>query len=285
MTPLLKVERSNFHKMLLETCLTVDDDGIPSIADVKNKTSIEISKKIVSKIGSAKTEKKASGQSLGLAFESACSEFLKKTFLKLENLRPGEWEIIHLRGRGSVAIADYEQYGHLKYLAQLAAANKELAATLGNDYAISPDIVICRKPVSDDFINSNEMIVDDTTALTAAIRLHNNHIPVLHASVSCKWTMRSDRAQNARSEALNLIRNRKGHAPHIAVVTAEPTPSRISSIALGTGDIDCVYHFALYELKQSLDDLANDEASNLFSIMVDGKRLKDISDLPLDLAI
>ncbi|MBN1975836.1 MAG: restriction endonuclease, partial [Anaerolineae bacterium] len=33
--------------------------------------------------------------------------------------------------------------------------------------------------------------------------------------MSCKWTIRSDRGQNPRTEVLNLIRNRKGHLPHI----------------------------------------------------------------------
>jgi len=33
---------------------------------------------------------------------------------------------------------------------------------------------------------------------------------ILHASISCKWTIRSDRSQNTRTEALNLIRNRRG---------------------------------------------------------------------------
>jgi hypothetical protein len=57
---------------------------------------------------------------------------------------------------------------------------------------------------------------------------------------SSKWTIRSDRSQNSRAEALNLIRNRKGHLPHIVVVTGEPLPSRLASITLGTGDIDWV---------------------------------------------
>ncbi|MCK9509582.1 MAG: NgoMIV family type II restriction endonuclease [Pigmentiphaga sp.] len=108
---------------------------------------------------------------------------------------------------------------------------------------------------------------------------------MLHASISCKWTIRSDRAQNARSEALNLVRNRKGHLPHVVVVTAEPTPSRLASIALGTGDIDCVYHFALYELQQTLERLNMHDASDMLAVMVNGRRLKDISDLPLDLAV
>ena len=69
------------------------------------------------------------------------------------------------------------------------------------------------------------------------------------------------------------------------VVTGEPTPSRISSLALGTGDIDCVYHFALDELSESVADLGNSEAQDMLAIMIEGKRLKDIADLPLDLAV
>ncbi|GAB4429770.1 MAG: hypothetical protein OHK0039_48420 [Bacteroidia bacterium] len=68
-------------------------------------------------------------------------------------------------------------------------------------------------------------------------------------------------------------------------MTSEPSPSRISSIALGTGDIDCVYHFALPELLESVREIDNDVALHLLEIMISGKRLKDISDLPLDLAI
>jgi hypothetical protein len=109
--------------------------------------------------------------------------------------------------------------------------------------------------------------------------------PLLHASISCKWTIRSDRAQNSRTEALNLVRNRKGHLPHVVVVTGEPLPSRLASIALGTGDIDCVYHFALMELKETIQELNFLDAQEMLNIMVDGKRLKDIADLPLDLAV
>ncbi len=109
--------------------------------------------------------------------------------------------------------------------------------------------------------------------------------PILHAVVSCKWTLRSDRAQNARSEALNLVRNRKGRLPHVVVVTGEPTPVRISSLALGTGDIDCVYHFALPELLAAVREKGGEDTKELLDMMIDGKRLKDIADLPLDLAV
>lgn len=68
-------------------------------------------------------------------------------------------------------------------------------------------------------------------------------------------------------------------------MTGEPLPSRLASLALGTGDLDCVYHFALPELIVGVQTLDIEESANLVKIMVDGKRLKDISDLPLDLAV
>jgi hypothetical protein len=168
---------------------------------------------------------------------------------------------------------------------QAARDNPELRIVLGRDYNIASDIIISRTPETDAFINAPGEIVDDRTALMAVLRASNGGSALLHACVSCKWTMRSDRAQNARSEALNLIRNRKGHLPHIVVVTGEPLPTRLASLALGTGDLDCVYHFALPELISAVKSLGQSEADDLVALMVEGKRLKDISDLPLDLAI
>ena len=160
-----------------------------------------------------------------------------------------------------------------------------MAAALGNDYAIAPDVVVTRNPEPDERINAVETIVDGQVSRLTSLRAVNNSLPLLHASISCKWTIRSDRVQNARSEALNLIRNRKGRLPHIVVVTGEPLPSRLSSIALGTGDIDCVYHFALPELCDTVKDLEHGDSLDLLQIMISGKRLRDISDLPLDLAV
>jgi hypothetical protein len=82
------------------------------------------------------------------------------------------------------------------------------------------------------------------------------------------------------------MRNRKGHTPHIVAVTSEPLPSRLASIALGTGDIDCVYHAALYELQAaSRESSIYADAAELLNDMIIGRRLRDISDLPFDLAV
>lgn len=82
-----------------------------------------------------------------------------------------------------------------------------------------------------------------------------------------------------------MIRIRKGHLPHIVVVTAAPMPGRLASLALGTGDIDCMYHFALYELIRAVQEVGSEDAVEMLETLVQGKRLKDISDLPLDLVV
>lgn len=163
------------------------------------------------------------------------------------------------------------------------SADPTLAAVLGNSYDISPDVVLLRSPESDDFFNAGVQRVDESVARRSPLRLLNNSNDIIGGIISCKWTLRSDRAQNARSEALNIIRNRKGRTPHIVVVTGEPTPSRLASLALGTGDIDMVYHFALPELEKSVGISGNDEAASMLGILLEGNRLRDISDLVIDI--
>ncbi len=228
---------------------------------------------------------KISGQTLGKQFEMLTMEFLQATFPNLQNLYPGKWSILQLGNNNKLKTSDFEQYEHLAYLSALTAENAQLAAALGNDYLVAPDVVVYRELFEDDEINQNQCIVDNDVSKMADIRKVNGGKPLLHASVSAKYTMRSDRAQNSRTEALNLIRNRKGHLPHIVVVTAEPMPNRLASLALGTGDIDCVYHFALYELIRAVKEVGSEDAIELLDTLVSGKRLKDISDLPLDLAV
>ena len=275
----LATARRRFHDACLAGPIT-ETRGVPSIADVASGASRDIATALVAKIGASRSEiSKPAGQSAGAMFESVCQRFLSDCFGRMSHLRPGKFMVE--KGK---AISLYAQFAHLDELRLLAEANRELKTLLGTDYLIKPDIVVVRDPETDDVINSCGILVDNTVARKSALRTQNGALPVLHASVSCKLTIRSDRVQNTRSEALNLIRNRKGRLPHIAAVTAEPMPSRIAAIALGTGDIDCVYHFALPELVEVLREQKR-ETLELVETMIDGQRLRDIADLPLDLVI
>ena len=204
----------------------------------------------------------------------------------MATLRPRNWTVRNVGGsRGEYHLAHFEPYTHLDDLANAIKQDRTLESVLGNSYSVSPDVVVTRAPEPDDAINRDDLLVDSGAGNMSIIRRANSDRDIVHAVVSCKWTLRSDRAQNARSEALSVIRNRKGRTPHVVVVTGEPTPSRLASLALGTGDLDMVYHFALPELMEAVEALGNDEASAMLHTLVSGKRLRDIADLPLDLAV
>lgn len=276
--------RREYHEELLASILTVDVKGVPSNADSASKLSVRIATGITD-ILKTNVADKVVGQTSGSKFEEINMHFLEKIFPHLNKIRPGDWGIQRLGNRNKIGISDFEQYTHLSDLNKLSKNNPVLAAALGNDYMVMPDVIISRLPLSDQDLNETEYLVDDENGLQTMLRASNGGKPILHASVSSKWTIRSDRSQNSRTEALNLIRNRKGHLPHIVVVTAEPLPSRIASIALGTGDIDCIYHFALYELMKVVEEIGSEDSIEMLKIMIEGKRLKDISDLPFDLSI
>ncbi len=285
---LILEERKAYHTELIKKgVLSISADGVASNADSSNQPSKEIARLIAKKLG-AKIGPKVKGQTAGTLFEQITMQFISSTFPKMQHLRPGNWTVLSLGNQNSVKTSDFAQYEHLAYLSRLVEQNKRLSTMLGNDYMVAPDVVIYRDLYEDAEINQGQQYINDDICKMASLRKKNGGKPILHASISAKWTMRSDRAQNSRTEALNLIRNRKGHLPHIIVVTGEPLPSRLASLALGTGDLDCVYHFALYELLDAVREYSKNGREDILETLenlVEGNRLKDISDLPLDLSV
>lgn len=280
--------RKAYHRSLIENrVLSITADGVASNADSSNAPSKEIARLVAERIG-ANVGPKLQGQTAGTLFEQITMQFISGTFPHLQHLRPGDWTVLNLGNQNAIKTWDFSQYEHLAYLSQLMNDNRQLSTMLGNDYMVAPDVVVYRALYEDEQINQGRAYINEDICKMADLRKANGGKPILHASVSAKWTMRSDRAQNSRTEALNLIRNRKGHLPHIVVVTGEPLPSRLASLALGTGDLDCVYHFALYELLDAVREYGANGREDIIETLenlVDGKRLKDISDLPLDLSV
>ena len=283
---IITANRELFHqKLVLQGIVSISPAGVASNADSNSNASKKIALHMARSLG-AETKAKMKGQSSGSLFEEAVASFIRGTFPLLQSVRPGDWkaEAVGSSRRGG-HVENYEPYRHLADLAQAVGETPELAAALGNSYTISPDILVTRTAIDDDALNREHTMVDSLSGLASPFRATNSEKPIeiLHAVISCKLTMRSDRAQNTRAEALNLIRNRKGRSPHIIAVTAEPMLSRISSLALGTGDIDMVYHAALPELTAAVTAEGSEEAKELLEMLTKGNRLRDISDLPLDL--
>ncbi|MGH7927586.1 MAG: NgoMIV family type II restriction endonuclease, partial [Candidatus Binatia bacterium] len=257
---------------------------ILNIADGGSKASVALASGILNQINVPVGTTKRTPQAIGKAFPRYTLEFLRKCFKRLDHIRPGEWTWSDSQVK--IGIAAFDQYKHLDRLQKVLSDHPEIKAALGGDYFITPDIVVARQAISDAEINSAEILVhpDSLAASLSPLRRSDKGSSILHASISCKWTMRSDRAQNTRTEALNLIRNRKGKTPHIMVVTFEPLPNRLASIAMGTGDVDCTYHVALHELRHAAENSRFEDQADLLRELIEGRRLRDISDLPLDLA-
>jgi len=269
--------RKAYHKEICKRILGLRS-GVPNVADSSSKTSRILAVGLTKRLGFPLCTSPPVGQTVGTVFGAITMEFLNKAFQLLLHIRPGKW--IFSASQASVGIAAFDQYEHLAALDSALKVHKDLAAAPGGDYIITPDIVIGRKPLSDSEINLNKNILGkDPVSKLTPLRETNYETPkpILHASISCKWTIRSDRSQNTRTEALNLIRNRKGKTPHIACVTAEPMPTRLASLAMGTGDIDCVYHMALPELTSSVAESGNEDQEDMLDTLVAGKRLRDVS--------
>lgn len=219
--------------------------GYPNICDKDSEQSVSISEHILGSL-SLPTPDFTPSNSPGTKLEHAIEKHLGSELPKLN--AGADWDV---RSKQN-PISTFEQYSHLADLSDAIDQDETgtLRVVVGGDYLVKPDVTI---------------------GVGAPKRLH--------ASVSCKWTLRSDRAQNARTEARGLLSHRKGRAPHIVVVTAEPLPSRLASLGFGTGDIDAVYHIAYEELLQAVDDVGNGAESSSLDVMVRGKRLLDYNTL------
>lgn len=224
--------------------------AVPNNADSDNTPSIRIAQDILDELGVPRGQ--VGPRDPGGALESGIESWLRA---ELNVLAPGRtWRVDRKR-----QVTDFSQYAHLARLQALIDndTTKTLKTEIGSDYIIAPDV---------------------TVGLTLAAG------EFFHASVSCKWSIRSDRVQNIRHEAIILTRNRRGRQPHIVAVTAEPLPTRIASIARGTGEVDGVYHVALSQLQAATTKHGSKEQRETLDELVGQRRLFDLALLPSVLA-
>ncbi len=229
--------------------------GATNIADKDSRASRAISEALFDRLGVKPTvDAKAAGQTAGTDLEEAVRAFLLEDPTLSRDGRK-------FRVERSRIIAKFAQYEHLAAVEKLVQEDEtgHLREALGGDYLIKPDVVV-------------------------SVPLDGG-APFLHAAVSCKWTIRSDRVQNIRHEANILLRHRHGRVPHIVAVTAEPLPSRLESIAMGTGELDCVYHLVLDELREAVEACGFADKARELDLLVKHGRLADLSELPRRLVL
>ena len=216
---------------------------VPNFTDVDNAESMRIAAGILDELAVPRDEISDVPKDPGGPLERNVRDHLAGA---LPQLHPDRGWMV---GRG-VLITRFDQYDHLSHLDELVRGHPELRITIGTDYLIKPDVTVGLGFV--------------TTA---------SGLPPLHAAVSCKWTIRSDRVQNIRHECLQMIRHRRGRQPHLVTVTAEPLPSRLASIARGTGEVDAVYHVAYDAMGASVARNANADQQDAWREVVGQRRL------------
>ena len=202
---------------------------VPNAADVDSAESMRIAAGVLDELGVPREMTSAVPKDPGGPLEQAVCDQLRAAL-------PGDGTGRDWLIRRGQLITGFDQYAHLKEVDALVRASPQLRISLGMDYLIKPDV----------------------TVGLAGVRTGTG-LPPLHAAISCKWTIRSDRVQNIRHECLQMIRHRRGRQPHLVTVTAEPLPSRLASIARGTGEVDAVYHIAYDAMAASVAGHANPE--------------------------
>jgi hypothetical protein len=271
--------RRAYHEALCQEMLFIDKHGVPSNANKHHGASTLFGRQIIANIGVRLHTTYISLRIAQERFERITSRYLEDAFKSLNHLRPGKWLFYTVKNRTEVS-----ENKQLDSLEDILATNRKFRTLLVDYNIVKPDIIIARVPVEDKEINQKQKIVDDNIATHTPLRKKNSTKLIHHASISCNWIIHSGPSKAVRTETLNLMGNRKGHFPHTVAVTAEPLPIRIATLALGTDDIDCVYHFALHELRSAVEKFGNQDQLEMLITMIEGHRLRDISDLPFDLA-
>ncbi len=150
---------------------------------------------------------------------------------------------------------------------QLAESRRrELLNLLGEESLLKLDITVSREIAN---------------SVTPTISLRH-----LVAGFSLKWTLRTDRAQDCRSQGAKMTALRRGRMPHFAAVTMEPRPSMLALLGRGSGDIDCVYHLHLPALSAAIDEYCSGTQRKArlairdnFRRLCDQRRIRDYDEM------
>jgi hypothetical protein len=208
----------------------------------------------------------------GTLLEEGLETDLRRQLNELDGNR--KWDVN--RTKLAYKFAQYEHLRKLKDLLDVITErfddDQDIRALIGTDYAVKTDVMIG---------------LPDPAGRGGA--------DVLHAAVSSKLTLRSDRAQNVRTEFNVLVKNRPGRLPHLVVVTAEPLPGRLISLTRGTGEIDAVYRLLFEEMDEAINQLVTEDRPRaahdalqaqqvLWREMISGSRMRPYSDLASVLA-
>ncbi len=264
-------------------------NGNPNTSDNNDQQSKHIGRQLFQVLGVP--EDQAGPFDAGAALE-------EKLRSHLEGLRPD------LQIRRSRPVTDFEQYAHLsvfpafrkghssteQHLIGLQRIAADLAGT-ALETPLTHEIALLRMRLQQQDALVTDLVgqmpeeallkVDVTVAESRGLGL-----PSVLVAMSCKWSLRTDRAQDCVTQGAKLVAQRRGRMPHFAVVTIEPRPAMLKILGDGSGAVDCVYHVDLPSLTDAWDQLAEKRGQpdtwspyRTFKRLVAQGRLRDYDDL------
>lgn len=244
--------RQEYHRRLQEKLWSVSG-GLPSNSDPTSRISVEIGLALAEAAGATVDLPQLDGPGAGIEFERRTVRFMEASLTCVTEVTQADWRV----ETGS-SITEFARYDHLNGVRQAAAKDNQPAAVLYDDYSLAPGAFVgCR-------LKTHQQAGSGSAVLSGV--------------VACKWMIPRDFGQRV----IDLLRCPEVPRDRVAVVTAEPLPGRITSIAIGT-ERPCVYHIALKELQDVLARMRWYESREMLDIMVDQGRLRDMLELPLDL--
>lgn len=268
-------------------------NGNPNTSDNNDALSIEWGRALFERLGVSPDAE--APELVGNLMEAAIAENLRdiRGDLQIEQSRPA---------------ADFEQYEHLRvfqdfksrYQGSHAALRQveELSSDLPDSVAairLARAIEMARRQAErdDELVSRLSSTMPEESLLRIDVTVAERgssgpSSPFLHAALSSKWSLRTDRAQDCVSQGSKLVAQRRGRMPHYAVVTMEPRPAMLRLIAYGSGSVDCVYHLALPQLLAAADVVASVERRSrrgswsprvTLLRMVEQRRVRDYDEL------
>ena len=283
---MLNVIRKEYHKAVCSELISYrEDSDALSFIDEATAMSGELTRQMISKLSCAIGTRKLPPDTIGQRFAELTRTFIGQSLSVLGRPIIGEW-IVSTTGV-HMAVDAFGRHTTVADVQRVLVADPRLRIELNHYCVIAPDIIVARRVHHRDLTSLGPELACEERNIQPGTVSHRDAIYnyLLHAVISCHWTVRGPPDERRSVDVLNLFHNRRGSTPHIMAVTFEPLPARLASLALGTGDLDCMYHVALHELLEAIDEVGSSDHKEAIQSLVQGRRLRDISDLPLDLAV
>ncbi|WP_327323799.1 hypothetical protein OG735_15765 [Streptomyces sp. NBC_01210] len=277
-------------------------EGRPNTSDKNDKGSIELGAIFYEKVGISPHATPPT-KAIGNLMAELMSADLQKTF---------QVDAPHLAVEPERAFTSFEQFSHLNAARELRGdmaggvvrtvnAIRNLSKMTGLEQSLQHklDEHLDRiqgelKSTEDrrrellDLLGEESLLKLDITVSREIPNPTKPTSPLQHlvAGLSLKWTLRTDRAQDCRSQGSKMAALRRGRMPHFAAVTMEPRPAMLALLGRGSGDVDCVYHLHLPALAAAIDEYCSGSQSKArqgihdnFKRLRDQRRVRDYDDL------